>query len=119
MIRMNRIATSAIALFLSTAGFARAEDTAPVSSGLRAGDAARFRDLHAEFEKKGVVILGVSHDKPDTDGEMSKAYGAVMPKNPAFSRRNTHVIGKDGKVEKVLVDVNAGKHPKELLEAHE
>jgi peroxiredoxin len=39
-----------------------------------------------------------------------------MPKHPDFSRRNTYVIGKDGKIEKVLVDVNPSTHPKKLLD---
>jgi peroxiredoxin Q/BCP len=94
-----------------------------------------FRDLSKDFDKKGVVILGISHDTPeanakfakkngfpfellsDTDGAISKAYGAVSPRSASYSRRNTYVIGKDGKLEKVLVDVNPTDHAKALLDA--
>lgn len=48
---------------------------------------------------------------------MTRAYGAVMKKSPNFARRNTYVIGPDGKLEKVLVDVDFSKSPKEILDA--
>jgi peroxiredoxin Q/BCP len=94
-----------------------------------------FRDLASEYEKKGVVVFGVSRDPVeanakfaekfhfpfrllcDVDGKLTTAYGAVMAKRPAFARRNTYVIGPDGKVEKVLIDVNPVQSPREILDA--
>ncbi len=75
MIRMNRIAIAAIALILILPSFARAEDTAPVSSGLRVGDKAPdFKVKNdegkevslADFKGKRVVLW--FFPKADTPG---------------------------------------------------
>jgi peroxiredoxin Q/BCP len=94
-----------------------------------------FRDLAAEFEKKKVVVYGVSFDKEeanaafvknskfpfallcDTDKAVAKAYGAWDAKKPDFAQRNTYVVSPEGKIEKVYTGVNPMGHPKEVLEA--
>ena len=73
-----------------------------------------FRDLHPEFEKRHVTIVGVSVDSPedeskfahkcdipfglvaDPKGTISAAYGVRGPSGSA--RRVTFLIGADGNV---------------------
>ena len=80
------------------------------------------------------MILGVSRDKPednakfakkndfpfkllsDKDGKISRDYGATMKRFANFSARNTYVISPEGKIEKVLKDVDPSEHPKKLLD---
>lgn len=94
-----------------------------------------FRDLQAEFQQKNTVIFGMSYDTPaenaafvqkyrfafpllcDTDRSVAKAYGAFDPNEADYPRRNTYVIGPDGKLEQVLEGVNAKTHPKSLLDS--
>ncbi|MGE0707255.1 MAG: peroxiredoxin [Planctomycetota bacterium] len=94
-----------------------------------------FRDLYAEFQAKGAEVLGVSYDTPadnaafvekygfpypllsDTDQAIAKAYGAYDPAQPGYPRRNTYVIGGDGKLEQVLEAVNPKTHPRALLDS--
>ncbi len=68
---------------------------------------------NAAFVKKNSFPFKILSD---VDGSVTKAFGAVMPNHPEYSRRNTYVISPEGKIEQVLVDVNFAKHPKELLE---
>lgn len=93
-----------------------------------------YRDLAGEYAKRGVVVFGVSRDTVadnakfaekfhfpfrllcDVDGKLTKALNAVMAKRPMFARRNTYVIGPDGKIEKVLIDVDPVKSPKKVLD---
>jgi thioredoxin-dependent peroxiredoxin len=92
-----------------------------------------FRDLNAEFGKKNAVILGISYDAPaenaafakkfnfnypllsDEDRSIAKAYGAYDPKQHDYPRRNTYVIGADGKLEHVIEGVKPKFHAQELL----
>jgi len=92
-----------------------------------------FRDLHAEFQKKGALVYGISYDKPednaafakkfnfpylllsDTDCAIAKAYGAHDPNQAGYPKRNTYVIGPDGKLEHVIEGVKPKFHAQELL----
>ena len=89
-------------------------------------EAKGFRDHHAEFEKEGVRIVGVSVDPcadqlafakkyglpfslvSDTDHKVSTAYGVFDPRGGA--RRVTFLIGGDGKVLEVVDTSNAETH---------
>lgn len=93
-----------------------------------------FRDFYADYQAKDAAILGVSYDTPaenkafhekyqfpypllsDTQQAIAKAYGAFNAQQPGYPDRNTYVIGGDGKLEKVLLAVNAKTHPKALLD---
>jgi thioredoxin-dependent peroxiredoxin len=79
------------------------------------------------------VILGISYDSPadnaafakkfnfnypllsDEDRSIAKAYGAFDPNELGYPRRNTYVIGADGKVEQVIEGVKPKFHAQELL----
>ncbi len=78
---------------------------------------AAFRDKIAEFKAADAQVLGISMDDLDTqkrfaeslklpfplladpEGTVARAYGVA---GPGYANRVTFVIGKDGKVTKVL-----------------
>ena len=91
------------------------------------------RDL-AEYEKRGAVILGVSvqdeksHQEfctkeglnfkllADTNKEVSEKYGSIMNLGVMkLSARHTFLIGPDGVIRKVWLDVDPKKHSEEIL----
>ena len=94
-------------------------------------EATSFRDAWKDFEKAGIVVIGVSsdsmdshrafaknHDLPfhlvsDSEIKMAKAYG--VPVRVGFYSRQTFVIGADGKVKKIYRDVDVSKHAAEVL----
>lgn len=81
-----------------------------------------FRDSHSEFAAADAQVLGVSMDDLETQkkfqeslktpfplladpkGEAAAAYGVIMetPQGAKLASRVTFVIGKDGKVVKVV-----------------
>ncbi len=83
-----------------------------------------FQRLSQEFEKKKVVILGVSVDKVtsncrfaekhqfsfsllcDTEKEVSVAYGACASKGSLFASRIGYLIGPDGNILKAYAKVS-------------
>jgi len=69
-------------------------------------------EANAKFAKKNDFPFKLLCD---VDGTMTRAYNAVMKRMPDFARRNSYLIGPDGKLEKVLVDVDPVKSPKEIL----
>lgn len=89
-------------------------------------EAKGFRDHHAEFEKKGVRIVGVSVDTcadqlafakkyglpfplvADLEGKVAKRYGVLTPDGVA--RRVTFLIGADGRILEVVEVSGAAKH---------
>jgi thioredoxin-dependent peroxiredoxin len=86
-----------------------------------------FSDERAQYLEKGFEIFGVSRDTPeqlkkfkeeyklsyqllsDPEGQLAKALG-VPP-----GARQTVIVGKDGKLERVIAIVAAKTHPQELL----
>ncbi len=99
-------------------------------------EGVRFNELYEEFEKRGVVILGVSTDPPetnrkfadshgfrfkllsDTEGKISEAYG-VLERSPKgiSSRRTTFIIDPSGRIVRVLENIRpAEKHAELALE---
>lgn len=86
-----------------------------------------FRDQSAGYQERGYQVLGVSRDTPeqlktfkqayglpyhllsDPDGQLAKALG-VAP-----GARQTVVIGRDGRIERVFTQVAAKTHPADLL----
>jgi peroxiredoxin Q/BCP len=109
-----------------------------MTSGCTA-EACSFRDLRADFEKAGAVILGVStddipsHEKfvaahglnfpllSDAEAKVSTEYG-VYKERSMYGRkfmgieRTTFVIDKEGTVRKVYPKVKVEKHADEVLE---
>jgi len=99
-------------------------------------EAHNFQRDQAQYQKKGVVVLGVSvqdvnsHKQfctkeglnfkllADTDYQVSNAYGSLTNLGLVkFSTRHTFIISPDGKVAKVFTDVDPNKHSEEVLAA--
>ena len=92
-----------------------------------------FRDRHADFTKKGVVVLGASLDTPqanlafkqkytfpypllcDTDKKLAAAYGALPDPTARSAARSATLIGKDGKIKKHWPKVDAKTFPEQVL----
>ena len=91
-------------------------------------EAKGFRDHHADFEKKGVRIVGVSVDScadqlafarkyglpfalvSDEDHAVSTAYGVLGPRGAA--RRVSFLIGADGRIQEIVDTSSADEHVK-------
>lgn len=103
-------------------------------------EACGFQEIHARFQKKGAVVLGVSKDSvathqkfasqkgltfpllADESGAIVKAYGAWGDKTLYGKKykgilRVTYVIGPDGKVAAFYPKVKPADHPAEVLAA--
>lgn len=103
-------------------------------------EACSFRDDYSEYDKAGVVILGVSPDGPkshtkfkqkynlpftllaDEDHKIADAYGVWGPKKFMGKEyegilRTTFLIGPDGSILKVFENVKPDGHSQEVLEA--
>jgi peroxiredoxin Q/BCP len=93
------------------------------------------RDL-AQYQAKGVTILGVSVDSADshqkfctkeglnfklladTDHKVSEEYGSIMNFGvKKLSARHTFIISPDGVIVQEFLDVNPSKHSEEVLAA--
>ena len=103
-------------------------------------EACAFRDLFADFKKKGAVVLGVSvdstkaHDKfiekyrlpftllADEDRTIVESYGVrgekqFMGRKYQGIHRVTFLIGGDGKIKRIWPKVKPEEHPAEVLAA--
>lgn len=103
-------------------------------------EACAFRDQFAEFERRGVVVLGVStdpvksHDKfvtkyklpfallADEDRAIVKAYGVwgektFMGRQYMGTHRVTFLIGPDGRIKRIWPQVKPEQHAAEVLAA--
>jgi thioredoxin-dependent peroxiredoxin len=93
------------------------------------------RDL-AQYQAKGVVIVGVSADSADShkkfctqeglnfkllsdsDHKVSEEYGSIMNFGvKKLSARHTFIISPDGVIVQEFLDVNPSKHSEEVLAA--
>lgn len=102
-------------------------------------EACGFRDLQAEFDKLGTVILGVSPDSvashqnfrdkfglpfpllSDENKEVVQLYGVWKEKNMYGRKymgveRTTFVIDSDGTIRKIFPKVKVAEHPEAVLE---
>lgn len=96
--------------------------------------ACKFRDDWQSFQQMGVVLVGISADKPvanaafsqkfhlpfpllsDANGDFARQYGAWMNLGiTGFPRRYTYLIDPDGRVAKVYTDVSVSGHSAEVL----
>lgn len=101
-------------------------------------EACNFRDDYSQYEKAGVVILGVSPDSPKSHAKFKARYHLPFPlladenhkvasiyevwgKKKFMGReydgifRTSFLIGKDGKVIKEYKEVKPTEHSKEVL----
>ena len=101
-------------------------------------EACGFRDLTAEFEKVGAVILGISNDPVDThvkfrekfklpfelladeDASISKAYGVYKQKNLYGKKymgieRTTFIIDRTGRIAQIYPTVKVEGHVADVL----
>ena len=101
-------------------------------------EACAFRDDYSEYEKAGVVILGLSADSPKSHAKFKQKYQLpftllsdeshevceqydvwakkkMMGKEYFGILRTTYLISKEGMVKKVFEDVKPAGHSKEIL----
>jgi peroxiredoxin Q/BCP len=101
-------------------------------------EACGFRDLTAEFEKAGAVILGVSNDPVDShvkfrekfklpfelladeDAAVSKAYGVYKQKNLYGKKymgieRTTFIVDRTGRIAQIYPKVKVEGHVADVL----
>jgi len=101
-------------------------------------EACEFRDTYKRFEKKGVVVLGISKDAPnaqttfktnqklpytllcDVDKKAADAYGVWKEKNMYGKKvmgveRSTFIIDEQGKIAKIFSKVKPEGHAEAVL----
>ena len=101
-------------------------------------EACEFRDTFKKFEKKGVVVLGISKDTPkaqtgfkqkqrlpftllcDVDHKAVEDYGVWKEKNMYGKKvmgieRTTFVIDEQGRIQKIFSKVKPAGHAEEVL----
>jgi thioredoxin-dependent peroxiredoxin len=101
-------------------------------------EASQFRDLYAQFQKKGARIVGVSRDSveshrrfkqkfsipfallADTESKLCDAFGVIVEKNmygktSKSVARSTFLVDDGGKIVKVWPKVNVDEHAEEVL----
>lgn len=95
-------------------------------------EACSFRDAYENYQKKDVVVLGVSMDNEashqkftekfnlpfpllaDVDGTLTKAYDVD---GGGYSKRVTYVIDGSGKITEVYTTVKTDSHAEDILAA--
>jgi peroxiredoxin Q/BCP len=103
-------------------------------------EACAFRDVFAQFNQKGAIVLGVSIDPvkahakfvekfklpftllADEDKKIVQAYGvwgqkSFMGRKYMGTHRVTFLIGPDGRIQKIWPAVKPEEHAKEVLAA--
>jgi len=100
-------------------------------------EACSLRDGYREIQERGIVILGISYDSPeshrkfkekynlpfhllsDDSKEVSKAYGAHKGILQALTPlRMTFLIDEKGKIVHIFEKVNVSEHAREVLDAY-
>jgi len=101
-------------------------------------EACSFRDEFSEYKNKGIIVLGISKDNEkshkkfiekhklpftllvddDKTAEKYDSYGKkkFMGREYYGIIRKTFIIGKDGKIKKIIDNVNTKTHAKDILE---
>lgn len=96
-------------------------------------EACQFRDEYSKFRKKGAVILGVSrqnenshkefrekHKLPfdllvDQDGSLAESYGVGKMPVIGLLKRESILVGPDGKIAQVYTSVDPETHADQVL----
>jgi peroxiredoxin Q/BCP len=97
-------------------------------------EAGKFRDYHDQFKKLNTVILGVSrqdekshqafkakHQLPfdllvDEDGSLAKSFDVGLIPILGFTKRQSILIGPDGKIVHLYNDVDPETHADHVLQ---
>jgi thioredoxin-dependent peroxiredoxin len=102
-------------------------------------EACGFRDVYAEFQKAGAIVLGVSPDPvkshqkftkkfnlpfpllSDEDKKIVQEYGVwgekmFMGRRYMGTYRVTFLVGKNGRIQKIWPEVKPEEHAAEVLE---
>jgi peroxiredoxin Q/BCP len=95
-------------------------------------EACAFRDIWTEYEKAGVIVIGVSTDDDashrefaekhelkfpliaDTDEAWAKAFGVSL--SAGYADRVSFLLDGSGKIAKVYPGVDPGVHAREVLD---
>lgn len=96
-------------------------------------EACSIRDGRQQLEDAGIVVLGISHDTPESHREFVKKHGLnftllsdtkkeVSTKYGAngwlgMAARYTYLIDEQGKIVAILKEVNVSDHADEIIEA--
>jgi peroxiredoxin Q/BCP len=93
-------------------------------------EAKEFTESVSQFSNKDTIVFGVSFDDikchqafidkyklkiellADTNGSIAKAYNSA---GTGYAQRNTFLIGKDGKIQKIYLGVKPQGHAAEIL----
>ena len=93
----------------------------------------QLRDRFADFQKRGVEVLGVSFDTPeknaefvraeefpfrllsDQDRTLAVAVGAARAKDQSAAARISYLVGPDGKVRRAYGEVSPASHAGQVL----
>jgi peroxiredoxin len=108
---------------------------AAFTSGCTA-EAHAFAEATDDFKKLGATVVGVSRDDieklnrfsvsecrnkfavaSDKDGNITKAYDAVLLKKPEYADRTSYVIAKNGTIAYEYTDLNPAKHVENTMAA--
>jgi peroxiredoxin Q/BCP len=105
-------------------------------------EACNFRDMHPEFRRRGIAVLGISADEVDSHRKFAEKYhlpfpllsdagAAVARQYGAYGEKNlygrkylgvqrmTFLIDKEGIIRKIWRSVRPDGHASEVLEAIE
>lgn len=90
-------------------------------------EASQFRDLYAEFQKKGARIVGVSRDSVDSHRRFKDKFSIPFPlladtgselySALGVNARSTFLIDGSGTILRVWPKVKVDEHAEEVLEA--
>jgi peroxiredoxin Q/BCP len=93
----------------------------------------QLRDRFADFQKRGVEVLGVSFDTPEKNAEfvraeefpfrllsdqertLAVAVGAATLKDQPAAARISYLVGSDGKVSRTYGEVSPASHAGQVL----
>ena len=94
----------------------------------------QLRDRFADFQKRGVEVLGVSFDAPDKNAEFVRAeefpfrllsdqdhalaiaVGAARSADQSTASRISYLVGPDGKVRRAYGEVSPASHAGQVLD---
>jgi len=94
----------------------------------------QLRDRFADFQKRGVEVLGVSFDAPEKNAEfvraetfpfrllsdhdhaLAVAVGAARSSDQSTATRISYLVGPDGKVQRTYGEVSPASHAGQVLD---
>ncbi len=97
-------------------------------------EAEGLRDAQGSYQEKGINVLGISYDSPeshkkfqekyhlpftllsDENKRVAEAYGAAGPMGNIVSKRVTFLIDETGKIIKILENFDVNLHAQQILD---